>query len=199
MATSSRATKTDAATADPEVEKIMVESLKAKTAAAKNKAKPLDTTRVMKMDVRDPRAKAKQWPCWGRHTPSAPQANLHGQWIVCAVCNVRLLYTPRQGSSSQHTIVENPGMIKRMLGELQPLMGDVLPTAQICRHMLAKINAEEVLNKAIIEARTKAYSTTTPPATTTSPTTTTSWEVAVPEDDEELVQAYETEAQGGYM
>ncbi|CAE7365735.1 GIP [Symbiodinium sp. CCMP2456] len=199
MATSSRATKTDAATIDPEVEKIMVESLKAKTAAAKNKAKPLDTTRVMKMDVRDPRARAKQWPCWGRHTPSAPQANLHGQWIVCAVCNVRLLYTPRQGSSSQHTTVENPGMIKRMLGELQPLMGDVLPTAQICRHMLAKINAEEVLNKAITEARTKAYSTTAPPATTTSPTTTTSWEVAVPEDDEELVQAYETEAQGGYM
>ncbi|CAE7938585.1 GIP [Symbiodinium sp. KB8] len=179
-----------------EVEKIMVASLKAKSAAAKNKAKPLDPTRVMKMDVRDPRAKATQWPCWGTHTPSAPQANLHGQWVVCAVCCVRLLYTPRQGSSSQHTTVENPGMIKRMLSELQPLMGDALPTAQICRHMLAKINAEEVLNKAIREARNKSCSSTTIPEMMTSPATTSSWEVAVPDDDEELVQAYETEAQG---
>ncbi|CAE7821609.1 GIP [Symbiodinium sp. CCMP2592] len=171
---------------DPEVEQILVASLKAKATSAKSKAKPLDRSRVMKMDVRDPRAKQNQWPCMGQHTPSAPQANAHGEWVVCSTCNIRLLYTPRQGSSSQHTTVENPAMILRMLRELRPLMGNTLPTAQICRHMLAKINAEEVLNRAIRDVKNMASSSTPVMAghNTSPATTTASWEVAVPDDDE---------------
>ncbi|CAE7443123.1 Cacna1h [Symbiodinium natans] len=191
MATSRRVT------VDPEVESVLVAAAKAKAAQAKTKVKPLDRNRVMKMDPRDPRAQRKQWPCMGRHTASAPQANAHGEWVVCSTCNVRMLYTPREGSPAQHTMAENPGMIKRMLAELQPLMGDCMPTAQICRHMLAKINAEEVLRKAIMDV--KNMSTATPStAVPTSPTATSSgWDaVQVPDDDEELVTAYENEAYG---
>ena len=78
-----------------------------------------------------------------------PHGNAHGQWVHCAVCNLRLQYTPKKGSHSGTTKVENPAMVKRMLDRLQPLMGDCRPTQQICLAMIKLIEAEEVLQVTI--------------------------------------------------
>ena len=109
----------------------------------------LDPERMMGFDSRDPRADPNQWPCHGSHTPMKPHGNAHGQWVHCAVCNLRLQYTPKKGSHSGATKVENPAMVKRMLDRLQPLMGDCRPTQQICLAMIKLIEAEEVLQVTI--------------------------------------------------
>ena len=111
--------------------------------------RPLDMSRAMDMDDRDPRTEASQWPCHGHHTPGKPQSNAHGQWTQCATCNLRLRYIPKVGSNSQSTKVENRVMVLRMLNELQPLMRGAKPTAAICLAMQRKIDAEETLTHAI--------------------------------------------------
>ena len=61
------------------------------------------------------------------------------------ICNLRLSYIPRKGSPANSTQIHNPGMVARMLKELQDLMGDVRPTSEICLATQEKINAEEKL------------------------------------------------------
>eukprot|EP00439_Symbiodinium_sp_Y106_P048775 s1898_g6.t1 len=77
-----------AATIDKETEAILVASAKAKT--VKKRANSLDPTRRMKADPRDPRTSVRNWPCYGQHLPGSPGANMHGQWIHCQVCDLRL-------------------------------------------------------------------------------------------------------------
>ncbi|CAE7462825.1 GIP [Symbiodinium sp. CCMP2592] len=187
-------------------------------AKAKAKARPLDPARAVTADTRDPRASQETWPCQGRHLPDRSASNAHGQWTHCAVCDLRLQYIPRVGSHAQSTETKNPGMVKRMLEELRPLMQGRKPTATICRHMQRKIDAEEVLRTAITEhiaANPTTTTTATPstPTTVPSPTTpldpqgyvqtsspeaasTTSWTVMQDDQGNDLAAAYAQEYQG---
>lgn len=173
---------------DPETEQILIAAAKAKS-AAKKKARSPDPSRRMKADPRDPRCDPQQWPCYGKHQPGAPQSNLHGEWIHCEVCNLRLLYTPRKGSPANSTATNNGPMVKLMLRELQHLLGTTRPTAKVCHHMMNKITAEAVLAKSIRDLKssvvTGGYS---------SPTSTT-WGLVDNEinHDEELIAALEAE------
>ncbi|CAE7765564.1 unnamed protein product, partial [Symbiodinium sp. KB8] len=175
--------------ADPEVEAILAASTKA-SAKPKNRARSLDKTRIMKLDPRDPRANPRQWPCYGQHEPGAPQSNMHGQWIHCQHCDLRLLYTPRKGSPSNTTAVVNAAMVTRMLKGLQPMLGNTKPAAKICHHMMAKITAEEVLQKAVTQLL--AGYPSQPPTTSATPTSST-WGMVNDDYDQELIQAYEEE------
>ena len=177
-----------------------------KMAAPKVKdQRPLDPSRVMEMDDRDPRTEATQWPCFGHHTASKPCSNAHGQWTQCAICNLRLRYVPKVGSNSQSTKVENRFMVLRMLTELQPLMRGAKPTAAICLAMQKKIDAEEALNHAIdkelmnqnvmgyvVGGRPKAKASptrTTPmvePVPTTPRSSATQWDVIPAESPQRL-------------
>ncbi|CAE7561074.1 unnamed protein product [Symbiodinium sp. CCMP2592] len=129
---------------------VIVDHIRAKT-KPKAKAQPLDPSRRVPADLRDPRALQSQWPCHNNHVPGRPQANAHGQWTHCAVCNLRMEYVPRLGSHGQTTKADNPGMTRRMLDQLQVLMGNCKPTAAICLAMQRKIDAEEQLNTLIRE------------------------------------------------
>ena len=131
----------------------------------------------MTFDSRDPRAEPTQWPCFGTHCPMKPQANAHGSWIHCGVCNLRLQYTPKKGSSSATTKTENPAMVSRMLQQLRPLMGEYKPNAAICLAMQKKIDAEETLMMAInkeveIQNAPKGYPKAKASPSRASPTTT---------------------------
>lgn len=96
------------------------------------------------------------------------RSNAHGEWIHCGVCNLRLKYTPRKGSPSSTTKVENAFMVQKMLDNLRPMMGNYLPTASICLAMQKKIDAEEALidmvDKGIFEQRQFALRTAYPKA-----------------------------------
>ena len=116
---------------------------------AKAPSRPLDHTRIMDMNASDPRMNPEQWPCYGNHVAMKPHSNAHGEWVQCAVCNLRLRYTPKKGSPSNSTKSENPHMVARMLQELQLLMRGCRPTSAICLAMQKKIDAEEVLMHAI--------------------------------------------------
>ena len=156
---------------DPEVNQLLVQAARAK---AKARAKPVDLSRVQKMDPRDPRASIHQWPCMGKHVASPMKGNQHGQWTNCVVCGLRLLYTPRVGSTGQHTQCRNPEMVARCLRELRKLMKDKKPTEAIVLAMQEKIDAEEKLNNMIIEhvgtvVSTSTNAPTTPIATTGYP------------------------------
>ena len=156
-----------------------------KMAAPKVKdQRPLDPSRVMEMDDRDPRTEATQWPCFGHHTASKPCSNAHGQWTQCAICNLRLRYVPKVGSNSQSTKVENRFMVLRMLTELQPLMRGAKPTAAICLAMQKKIDAEEALNHAIdkelMNQKVMGYQVGGRPKAKASPTRTTPMVEPVP-------------------
>ena len=173
---------------DPETAALLAASYQAKAAKAKAKSRPrsFDSTRRMKADPRDPRTQTNQWPCFGRHQPAAPEANPHGQWINCSVCNLRLLYTPRKGSPATSTQTVNAPMVTKMLDELRGHLGTTKPTAKICHHAMNKVVAEAVLEKSIKDLLEQR-----PTAAPTSPTS-TAWGMI---DDEELVAAYERESQ----
>ncbi|CAE7206830.1 unnamed protein product [Symbiodinium sp. CCMP2592] len=175
---------TDLHDPDPETAALLAASYQAKAAKAKAKSRPrsFDSTRRMKADPRDPRTQATQWPCFGRHIPAAPEANPHGQWINCSVCNLRMLYTPRKGSPASSTQTLNAPMVTKMLDELRGHLGTTKPTAKICLHAMNKITAEAVLEKSIKDLLEKKTT-----ANITSPTS-TAWGMV---DDEELVAAYE--------
>lgn len=117
----------------------------------KKQAAEFDLTRVVRMDLRDPRCQPTQWPCYNHHQDGPKGANAHGCWIHCASCNLPLLYVPRKGSPASQTSCTNPAMVLRMLNALQPLMHNKMPTAKICHAMMQKINADEVLETAINE------------------------------------------------
>ncbi|CAE7822031.1 unnamed protein product, partial [Symbiodinium sp. CCMP2456] len=136
---------------DPAAAEILTAAMKVKAAPKKPRARSLDLNRSMKADPRDPRSSPKCWPCYGRHQPDKPQANQWGQWVHCQVCNLRILYTPRKGAPANHTVTHNAAMVKKMLTQLKPLLGDRKPTARVCLHMFAKITAEEVLEESIRE------------------------------------------------
>ena len=186
-------------TIDPEAEAIIAASMKAK-AKPKQRPRSLDPARRMKADPRDPRTSVDQWPCYNQHTPAPPQSNQGGQWIVCQCCNLRLLYTPRKGAPANTTATVNAATVTRMLTELHQLLGETRPTATICHHATNKITAEIVLHKAVRDLKSGqsgGTGSTNPPAatsTSTSPMSTT-WGM-VPENDEELIQAYENEISG---
>ncbi|CAE7863759.1 unnamed protein product [Symbiodinium necroappetens] len=165
---------------------LLAESYRAKAAKAKAKSRPrsFDAPRRMKADPRDPRTQPSQWPCFGRHRPSAPEANPHGQWVTCSVCNLRLLYTPRKGSPANSTQTMNAPMVLKMLEELRGQLGNVKPTAKVCLHAMNKLTAEAVLEKSTKELLEN------PNTTPSTPSTSTAWGMI---DDEELVAAYENE------
>ena len=146
------------------------------------------------MDLRDPRTKKTQWPCFGQHTPAAPLSNPHGQWINCQCCNLRMLYTPRKGSPASSTETVNAAMVQVMLNELETALGAVRPTAKICHYAMEKVKADYVLRKAIsdILGNNAAATTSVPPATAGYPsspeTSATTWGMV---DDEELIAAME--------
>ena len=81
-------------------------------------------------------------------------------------------------------------MVKRMLNGLHGMLGETKPTAKICHHMMAKIIAEEVLQKAVTELL--APGSYPANSMTTSPVSTT-WGMVGEDYDQELIQAYETE------
>ena len=126
----------------------ILERIQAATPKTKD-VRPLDPSRAMGMDERDPRVEQAQWPCFGHHVPAKAHSNAHGQWTQCSVCNLRLNYVPKVGSHSGSTKVENRAMVVRMLTELQPLMRGAKPTAAICLAMQKKIDAEETLTHMI--------------------------------------------------
>ena len=126
----------------------ILERIQAATPKTKD-VRPLDPSRAMGMDERDPRVEQAQWPCFGHHVPAKAHSNAHGQWTQCSVCNLRLNYVPQVGSHSGSTKVENRAMVIRMLTELQPLMRGAKPTAAICLAMQKKIDAEETLTHMI--------------------------------------------------
>ena len=137
----------------------------------KAKAKPLDFERAFPIGPCDPRSHQDQWPCMGCHTPLPPQGNQHGAWRHCAVCNVRVEYVPRVGSTGQNTKLDNPGMVRRMLLQLRDLLGDGLrPTAAICAAMMNKVDADEKLTVLIREHRQEQPLPTSTPTLTTSVT-----------------------------
>ncbi|CAE7760159.1 unnamed protein product [Symbiodinium sp. KB8] len=112
-----------------------------------------------------------------------------------------LLYTPRKGAPANSTESLNHPTVKKMLDDLHVLLGETRPTAQVCHYMMQKLTAEAVLNKAVTEllsgtgtmnpttATTKAPGSSSTPALATP--SSASWEAL---QDEELIQAYENEA-----
>ena len=173
----------------------ILERIQAATPKTKD-VRPLDPSRAMGMDERDPRVEQAQWPCFGHHVPAKAHSNAHGQWTQCSVCNLRLNYVPKVGSHSGSTKVENRAMVARMLTELQPLMRGAKPTAAICLAMQKKIDAEETLTHMIdkefmaqnpmgytVVGRPKAKafptraSTTVEPVQTPRSTAETNWDV----------------------
>ena len=57
----------------------ILERIKAATPKTKD-VRPLDPSRAMGMDERDPRVEQAQWPCFGHHVPAKAHSNAHGQW-----------------------------------------------------------------------------------------------------------------------
>ncbi|CAE7645969.1 unnamed protein product [Symbiodinium sp. KB8] len=170
---------------DPEVNAILQQAAKARPKA---KAKPLDMSRAQKIDLRDPRASKTQWPCLGQHSPGPAKGNGHGQWLHCQVCDVRLLYVPRHGSTGQCTQCKNPEMVARCLRELRKLLGDRIPTATLVHAMQAKIDAEETLNVMINDHLSKTGVPSSSPTISnpTSATTATGYATGTPESPESL-------------
>ena len=149
----------------------------------------------------DPRTKEEQWPCYGSHIPGTARANPHGEWVDCAVCALRLMYTPRVGSPGNSARNENPGLVSRMLEELEPLMKGHTPNQTICQAMFKKIEAEEVLSQAIAHVvkpksiPTKGYSKSKLTSAVASPTRSNhSWDM-VQEAEMDLTAAYERETE----
>ena len=120
-------------------------------AKPKNPSQPPDMNRKIEMDPRDPRAQGT-WPCYNQHQPGTWQKNAHGMWRHCDVCNVRMVYVPRQGAPSSSIQAMNHSMVQQMLAELQPLMQNCKPTARICKAMMDKITAEAQLRTLITSA-----------------------------------------------
>lgn len=180
-------------------EEIYVAEIKQRTPKAKAKALPLDFARRVKGDSRDPRASSQQWPCYNRHVADYPKANNHGRWTHCCVCNLRIEYIPRQGSHGQTTQTQNPAMVKRMLTQLEPLMGKQKPTAAICLAMQRKIDAEEQLMHMINEHRTNPTRENPTVQQTTSPgdSSNSSWQMTGDLEDTNLAMAYEAEGYQG--
>ena len=185
----------------------MVHGIRAKS-APKAKAKPLDPTRAVKADPRDPRTSRKNWPCYGQHQPRSAQSNQHGQWtwIHCSVCDLRIIYTPRVGSDAQHT-VDRPSATRTTSSlELRALLGGAVPTSAIFRAMLSKLIVEEVLNNLVADpiatvtptptTRRSSRVRTEAPAATSEEPINESWLMTVGVDkDEDLAAVYEEEPQ----
>jgi hypothetical protein len=106
---------------------------------------PFDEARKVGPDLRDPRMRRHQWPCYGNHQAAKPKANPFGQWIQCRVCNLRLEYTPRRGATAQATKVENEHQVIRMLQELETMLDGVPLSAELCLAMQKKVDAETQL------------------------------------------------------
>ena len=103
----------------------------------KEKAMPLDHSRVVEADPRDPRFAGA--PCFSRHQPepmgkgSRSGSNQHGQWIHCKECGIRLSYTPRVG---KHGLRRSPGPLpvdthEAVKGELPDVNVDYLRDKEI--------------------------------------------------------------------
>ena len=100
--------------------------------------RPLDMSRAMDMDDRDPRTE----PHNGHTSDTTCRESLK------AMLTASGRYIPKVGSRSQNTMVENRPMVLRMLNTLEPLMRGAKPTAAICLAMQRKIDAEEALTHA---------------------------------------------------
>ncbi|CAE7510524.1 unnamed protein product [Symbiodinium sp. CCMP2592] len=191
-----RLISTPSSSCSPNVNAILQQAAKAK---AKAKAKPLDMSRAQKIDSRDPRAHKNQWPCLGQHSPSPAKGNGHGQWIHCQVCDVRLLYVPRHGSTGQNTQCKNPEMVSRCLRELRKLLGDRLHSAPLVHAMQAKIDAEETLKVMInnhLATPTATSSTLTGISLNEATTSAAGYQTENPESPESLGSWAMTNAQG---
>ena len=78
------------------VERALASASAKVTPKAKAKKGPkgeLDPTRTMGVHTQDPRASKDFWPCEGHHDPKQ-YSNLHGAWLECQKCALRMQYTP---------------------------------------------------------------------------------------------------------
>ncbi|CAE7743119.1 unnamed protein product, partial [Symbiodinium sp. KB8] len=132
---------------------------------------------------------------------TAPTIDPEAEEILAAALKAKMLYTPRKGAPANSTESLNHPTVKKMLDDLHALLGNTRPTAQVCHFMMQKLTAEAALNKAVSEllsgvgptnpttATTMAPGSSSTPAPTTP--TSASWEAL---QHEELIQAYENEA-----
>ena len=62
-------------------------------------------------DLRDPRMKANQWPCFGSHQEAKADANPHGSWVHCKIlqCSSQLHTSTRPSGSDDQGGERAPG------------------------------------------------------------------------------------------
>ncbi|CAE7224161.1 CACNA1B [Symbiodinium sp. CCMP2592] len=77
-----------------------------------------DTTRKQGPDERDPRGRADQWPCLGRHSYGTG-ANRYGKWSECTVCGHRVSYIPARDAPGQTTKTNLPMNVTEALDRLR--------------------------------------------------------------------------------
>lgn len=120
----------------------------------------LDVDRRMTVDLRDPRSKAANWPCYAHHEPGNAQSNKFGQWFNCRVCGLRLSYVPKVGSPATHTATANPGNVTKALNELKDLLPEEFkPTEDMVKAAIEMVVAQERLKTMVEDFQTKLEET----------------------------------------
>ena len=116
----------------------------------------LDEERRVEADPRDPRSSPTVWPCFNVHVPNKAQSNKGGTWHHCAVCNLRLDYTPKPGAPANTTACENPTMVQRALKELQAaLPQEMNPNGELVKAFMDKVTADERIRYLMMDARSR--------------------------------------------
>ncbi|CAK9056670.1 Integrase catalytic domain-containing protein [Durusdinium trenchii] len=116
----------------------------------------LDEERRVEADPRDPRSSPTVWPCFNVHVPNKAQSNKWGTWHHCAVCNLRLDYTPKPGAPANTTACENPTMVQRALKELQAaLPQEMNPNGELVKAFMDKVTADERIRYLMMDARSR--------------------------------------------
>ena len=89
-----------------------VEKLDKIVEATPSKSQPRpDHACRMGLDLRDPRMKANQWPCFGSHQEAKADANPHGSWVHCKIlqCSSQLHTSTRPSGSDDQGGERAPG------------------------------------------------------------------------------------------
>ena len=116
----------------------------------------LDEERRVEADPRDPRSSPTVWPCFNVHVPNKAQSNKWGTWHHCALCNLRLDYTPKPGAPANTTACENPTMVQRALKELQAaLPQEMNPNGELVKAFMDKVTADERIRYLMMDARSR--------------------------------------------
>ncbi|CAK8992066.1 Novobiocin biosynthesis protein H [Durusdinium trenchii] len=117
----------------------------------------LDEERRVEADPRDPRSSPTVWPCFNVRVPNMKaQPNKWGTWHHCAVCNLRLDYTPKPGAPANTTACENPTMVQRALKELQAaLPQEMNPNGELVKAFMDKVTADKRIHYLMTDARSR--------------------------------------------